>query len=93
MNPLKCSHQVDLYAADASNPESLPRLRLRSMFAERPEDCLMFQLRGDSPELLDTDFISRLEPHLLQQLERSNSVPAFLASVTLELFENQTFMG
>lgn len=34
--------QVDLYAPDAGS--SLPRLRLRSMFAEKPEDCLMFQV-------------------------------------------------
>jgi hypothetical protein len=34
---------VDLYAADGS-PNSLPRLRLRSMYAEKPEDCLLFQV-------------------------------------------------
>lgn len=35
---------MDLYAADGS-PNSLPRLRLRSMYAEKPEDCLLFQVR------------------------------------------------
>mmetsp|Transcript_9713 Transcript_9713/g.16242 ORF Transcript_9713/g.16242 Transcript_9713/m.16242 type:complete len:209 (+) Transcript_9713:53-679(+) len=85
--------KIDLYAAEANNSDSLPRLRLRSMYAEKPEDCLMFQLRGDAPELLDTEFASTLDPRLLTYLTTSNSVPAFLASVTLELFENQTFMG
>jgi hypothetical protein len=43
--------RMDLYAADPSVADSLPRLRLRSMFAEKPEDCLLFQLRGDAPEV------------------------------------------
>ncbi len=89
------------------------------MFAERPEDTLMFQvstikcykctlvllfvpnniyffslqLRGDAPELMETEFASRLDTNLLHHLQVTNSVPAFLASVTLDLFESQTFMG
>jgi hypothetical protein len=50
-------------------------------------------MRGDSPELLDTEFASRLDPTLLRYLTNMNSVPAFVAAVTLDLFENQTFMG
>lgn len=73
--------------------DELPRLKLRSMFAEQAEDCLLFQLRGESPELLETDFASRLTPQHLQHLQTYNSVPAFLANLTLELFESQTYMG
>ncbi|KAJ1426629.1 mitotic checkpoint protein-domain-containing protein [Ochromonadaceae sp. CCMP2298] len=85
--------RMDLYAADPGVPDSLPRLRLRSMFAEKPEDCLLFQLRGDAPELMDTQFAATLDPRLLDQLRTSNSVPLFLATVTQEMFEAQTFMG
>lgn len=50
-------------------------------------------MRGDALELLDTDFASRLDPRLFSFLKDANSVPAFLSSVTLELFENQTFLA
>jgi len=89
---LLMGYKVDLYAADGS-PNSLPRLRLRSMFAEKSEDYLLFQMRGDCPELLDTEFAARLDPSLLRYLTDLNSVPAFVAAVTLNLFESQTFMG
>lgn len=47
----------------------------------------------DGPELLESDFATRLDETLIQHLQRYNSVPAFLANTTLLLFENQTFMG
>lgn len=74
-------------------PGSLPRVRLRSMFAEKPEDNLTFQLRGDAPELLETDFAQGLDPRMLHYLTAANSAPAFVAAVNLELFESQTFIG
>lgn len=48
------------------------------------------QMRGDCPELLDTEFASRLSPEILFQLTRFNSVPAFVSAVTLDLVEKQT---
>lgn len=47
-------------------------------------------MRGDSPELLSTEFASRLSQDILFQLNRFNSVPAFLSAVTLDLVERQT---
>ena len=51
------------------------------------------QWRGESLELLDTPFASRMDAKLFAYLTSCNSVPAFLASVTMELFDNQTFQG
>lgn len=39
-----CIVQVDLTSADPGNPRSLPHIRLRSMFAETPDDSLLFQV-------------------------------------------------
>lgn len=51
------------------------------------------QMRGDSLELMDSPFASKLDPKLFTYLSTCNSVPAFLSSVTLDLFDNQTFLG
>ena len=89
---LLTGYKIDLYSADASNGGH-PRLRLRSMYAEDPDDSLLFQWRGNKLELMETPFAGKLDPRLFSMLQVSNSVPAFLCNVTLELFENQTFMG
>lgn len=67
--------------------------KLSSMFAEREADFLMFQRDSDgNMQFLETDF-SKTIPHILTRyLRRSNSIPAILSSLTLELFEKQTFM-
>jgi hypothetical protein len=36
--------KVDLYSTDSYNGAH-PRLKLRSMYAEDPDDCLIFQVR------------------------------------------------
>ena len=69
------------------------RLRLRSMYAENPDDSFLFQWKGETLELLDTPFAGKLDPKLFAYLSSCNSVPSFLANVTLELFDNQTFLG
>ena len=63
------------------------------MYAEDPDDSLLFQWRGNNLELIEMPFAGKLDPRLFSMLQVSNSVPAFLCNVTLELFENQTFMG
>jgi mitotic spindle assembly checkpoint protein MAD1 len=91
---LLTGYKVDLYTAedDAKAGQECKRLRLRSMYAESPDDSLIFQWRGETLELLETPFASKIDPKLFSYLNRSNSVPAFLSNVTIELFENQTFM-
>ena len=83
--------KIDLYSADANNG-SHPRLRLRSMYAEDPDDSIVFQWKGEALELIETPFVDRLDPRLLSILRGTNSIPAFLSNTTLELFEKQTFL-
>lgn len=68
--------------------------RLQSMYAEGMEDTLVFQSSPSGMQLLDTPFSASI----LQQtqhagyLQRFNSIPAFLSSLTLDLFSRQTMM-
>lgn len=84
--------KIDLYSVDSTDGVH-PRLRLRSMYAEDPDDSLLFQWKGSDLQLLETPFAGKVDPRFFSMLSGSNSVPAFLSNVTLELFENQTFMG
>ena len=72
--------------------EDEPQLRLRSMFAEKPDDLLMFKMHPETStlDLLETDFGKQLGPSFLSYLVRANSPPAFLSAVQLELFSLQT---
>jgi mitotic spindle assembly checkpoint protein MAD1 len=88
---LLTGYKVDLYAPDAATGGHA-RLRLRSMYAEDPDDSLLFQWKGETLELMETPFAGKLNPKLFAYLSSCNSVPAFLANVTLELFDNQTFL-
>ena len=70
-----------------------PQLRIRSMFAEREGDHLLFRWQPESGglEMLETDFCRRLDKDMFGYLQKCNSVPAFLATISLDLFEKQTF--
>ena len=70
--------------------EGHPQVRLRSMFAEREDDSLLFAWSDDGVNLLATPFADQLDERLFANLKFCNSVPAFLASVQLNLFERQT---
>ncbi|XP_008049250.2 mitotic spindle assembly checkpoint protein MAD1-like [Carlito syrichta] len=67
--------------------------RLTSQYAERQTDCLIFKATGPSGSkmhLLETEF-SRTVAELIEvYLLRQDSIPAFLSSLTLELFSRQT---
>ena len=89
---LLTGYKIDLFSPDGT-ANSYPRLKLRSMYAEDPEDAILFQWRGDSLELMETPFAKNIDPRLLSILRGTNSVPAFLANTTLDLFERQTFLG
>ena len=91
---LLTGYKVDLlFANEAGGGSTHPRLRLRSMYAESPEDSLLFQWRGEALELMQTPFAEKLDHRMLEHLRRCNSVPCFLSNITLELFESQTFQG
>lgn len=85
---LLTGYKIDLYAA---NNGGYPRLRLRSMYAEDPDDSLLFQWRDNALELMETPFATKLDQKLFDYLSTCNSVPAFLSNITMDLFDNQTF--
>jgi mitotic spindle assembly checkpoint protein MAD1 len=67
-------------------------LRLRSMFAEHEEDELAFRFESDgSIQMIQTPFAAQLDRKMLAYLTICHSIPAFLSTVTVTLFEKQTF--
>ena len=74
-----------------------PRFKVRSMFAEREDDHLMFKWpEGDDVaglDLLNTELAKVLMTTPSHEyISRFHSMPAFLSSVQLSLFEKQTMM-
>lgn len=74
-----------------------PRFKLRSVFAEQEQDHLMFQWPTgkdvQSLDLLNTDLAKALTTTpSYAYISKFHSLPAFLASVQLSLFEKQTMM-
>jgi len=74
-----------------------PKFKVRSMFAEREEDHLMFQWpkvsHVESLDLLDTELAKLLTTTpSYEYITRFHSLPAFLSSTQLSLFEKQTMM-
>jgi len=73
------------------------KFKVRSVFAERESDILMFQWpegkEVTSLDLLDTEharLLSRTPSY--EYISKFHSLPAFLASVQLSLFEKQTLV-
>ncbi|XP_046404594.1 mitotic spindle assembly checkpoint protein MAD1 [Ischnura elegans] len=67
------------------------RWSLYSMYAESPEDHLLFEISSSGlPSLLETPFSATLEDLIRIHLMRQHSFPAFLSAVTLDLFNRQT---
>jgi hypothetical protein len=80
-------------------PGEKPMFRVRSVYAEQEQDHLMFlcQKSGDevtSLDLVETDLAKLLSTtDSYQYMTKFNSLPSFLASVQLSLFEKQTFIS
>jgi chromosome segregation ATPase len=74
-----------------------PKFKVRSVFAEQEEDHLMFQWppgkNVSSLDLLGTELAKSLTTTpSYEYISRFHSLPTFLASVQLSLFEKQTMM-
>ncbi|PNJ23303.1 MAD1L1 isoform 9, partial [Pongo abelii] len=66
--------------------------RLTSLYAEHPGDCLIFKATspsGSKMQLLETEFSHTVGELIEVHLRRQDSIPAFLSSLTLELFSRQ----
>lgn len=73
------------------------KFKVRSVFAERESDHLMFQCpegnEVSSLDLLDTELAKLLTTTpSYDYMTKFHSLPAFLASVQLSLFEKQTMI-
>lgn len=65
--------------------------RLTSMYADSPEDHLLFKQNSSGAiEMLGTSFSSTVQDLIEMYLIRQDSIPAFLSGLTLELFSRQT---
>uniref|UniRef100_M4B946 Mitotic spindle assembly checkpoint protein MAD1 n=1 Tax=Hyaloperonospora arabidopsidis (strain Emoy2) TaxID=559515 RepID=M4B946_HYAAE len=82
------------YKVDLKKSNGMEMLRLRSMYAEHDDDDLLIRMEASgSLELLDSDFCSRINQRVFAYLTTCRSFPAFLSTLTLHLFEKQTFQG
>nr|XP_022911768.1 mitotic spindle assembly checkpoint protein MAD1 [Onthophagus taurus] len=65
--------------------------KLTSMYAERPEDQVCFQLNTEGGlDLLENQFSTSLVELIDLHLRQQNSIPVFLSALTMELFNNRT---
>ncbi|CBN76841.1 conserved unknown protein [Ectocarpus siliculosus] len=85
------------YRIDLMKDPTRQMLRLRSMYAEQESDCLVFQQKpqseGGGLELVETPLAVQHMDKINMYLRKCDSIPAFLSSLTAELFEKQTFVG
>jgi len=96
-------YKIDMIADGTCRPQ----FKVRSMYAEREEDHLMFRWPIDwngggsdgdevvnSLDILGTDMAQTLaKGDSFQYMTKFNSLPAFMASVCMTLFETQTTVG
>ncbi|KAG5897303.1 hypothetical protein JTB14_011466 [Gonioctena quinquepunctata] len=70
-------------------PNSL--YKLRSMYAEQPDDQLCFQVNKDGDlNLLENEFSATLDTMINLHLRHQKSIPVFLSAITMDLFNNKT---
>ncbi|CAH0515086.1 unnamed protein product [Peronospora belbahrii] len=82
------------YKVDLKKSDGKELLRLRSVYAEHDDDELLVCMKADgSLELLDSEFCSQINQRVFAYLTTCRSFPAFLSTLTLHLFEKQTFQG
>ncbi|CAG2158790.1 unnamed protein product [Oppiella nova] len=68
--------------------------RLAHMYADSPDDVLMFESDGTDRtiKMLENQYSNKLQESVQTYLTAHDSFPAFLASLTLELFHKQTIV-
>ncbi|RLN58983.1 hypothetical protein BBJ29_001483 [Phytophthora kernoviae] len=82
------------YKVDLKKSNGMELLRLRSVYAEHDDDELLVRMEANgSLELLESEFCSQINQRVFAYLTTCRSFPAFLSTLTLHLFEKQTFQG
>ncbi|BFZ17481.1 hypothetical protein BsWGS_20520 [Bradybaena similaris] len=65
--------------------------KLISMYAESSRDYFLFQQNSQGEiQMLQTDFSMTVQDAMETYLQKHNSIPLFLSSITMELFSRQT---
>mmetsp|Transcript_24934 Transcript_24934/g.36599 ORF Transcript_24934/g.36599 Transcript_24934/m.36599 type:complete len:673 (+) Transcript_24934:175-2193(+) len=92
------------YKVDMFSDSDRPRFKVRSVYAEKEDDHLMFVWPEpitsshrtsvvSSLDLLDTEFAQAMSnTDNFAYMSKYQSIPAFMGSLTMTLFENQTMM-
>jgi len=66
------------------------KYRLLSLYAESPEDSLLFQKSSEGEiQMLESEFSLELGELMEEHLEKNNSIPMFLAGLITQLFHRQ----
>lgn len=65
--------------------------KLTSIYAERAQDHLCFQLNNEGAlNLLENEFSAALEQMVNLHLRHQKSIPLFLSAITMDLYNNST---
>lgn len=79
------------YKIDRTEISSNSLYKLRSMYAEQPDDQLCFQVNKDGDlSLLENDYSATLEAMINLHLKHQKSIPVFLSAITMDLFSSKT---
>jgi mitotic spindle assembly checkpoint protein MAD1 len=74
--------------------ENNNRYKLSSMYAETPDDFLYFSFNDKMEFVLhETDFTASLDTRVTDYLTKYRSIPAFVSTLTMDLFRNQTIFA
>ncbi|RLN55728.1 hypothetical protein BBJ28_00011713 [Nothophytophthora sp. Chile5] len=82
------------FKVDLKRSNGMELLTLRSVYADHDDDELLVRMEANgSLELLETEYCSQINQRVFAYLTTCRSFPAFLSTLTLHLFEKQTFQG
>ncbi|RLN65589.1 hypothetical protein BBJ28_00008277 [Nothophytophthora sp. Chile5] len=82
------------FKVDLKKSNGMELLTLRSVYADHDDDELLVRMEANgSLELLETEYCSQINQRVFAYLTTCRSFPAFLSTLTLHLFEKQTFQG
>ncbi|XP_054710975.1 mitotic spindle assembly checkpoint protein MAD1-like [Uloborus diversus] len=66
--------------------------KLSHMYADSRDDYLLFQINSEGIQLIETEYSKQITDKVEVYLLQHDSFPAFFASLTMELFNQQTCM-
>ncbi|XP_055943246.1 mitotic spindle assembly checkpoint protein MAD1-like [Argiope bruennichi] len=66
--------------------------KLSHVYADSRDDYLLFKINSEGIQLVETEYSKQVADKMQTYLHQHDSFPAFLASLTMDLFNQQTFM-